>query len=169
MNADIGRAFLEESRYRAVKARDRIDHCLRQLEEDELWWSPGEGSNCVGVIIQHLVGNLRQWIISGVGGEADIRDRPREFRVEEKTPKTVLHARLNDILNQVIGTYSRVDPSQLLQRRRIQGFDESVLGAIYQTMTHLDLHAGQISYITRLKRGSAYQESWKPETKEQGA
>lgn len=169
MNPEIGVAFLEESRNRAVKARERINHCLEQLENDDIWWSPGEGSNSIGVIIQHLMGNLRQWILSGVAGEPDIRDRPREFRVEQKTPKTVLHKQFNDILDQVDGTYTQVDPRQLLKKKRIQGFDESVLSAIYQTMTHLELHAGQISYITKIRKGNAYEESWKPTTKEQGA
>jgi uncharacterized protein DUF1572 len=169
MNPEIGEAFLEESRNRVIKARERINHCLGQLENDDIWWTPEEGSNSIGVILQHLMGNLRQWIISGVGGEPDIRDRPREFRVEEKTPGAVLQRQFNNILDQVNTTYSRLDPQQLLNKRKIQGFDESVLSAIYQTMTHLELHAGQIAYITKIKKGSSYKESWKPATKEQGA
>jgi uncharacterized protein DUF1572 len=169
MNPEFGVAFLEESRNRASKARERINFCLGQVENDDIWWTPGEGSNSIGVILQHLMGNLRQWIISGVGGEPDVRDRPREFRVEEKTPKAVLQEQFNNILDQVDRTYSRMDPLQLLKRRKIQGFDESVLSAIYQTMTHLELHAGQITYITKMKKGNAYEVSWKPVTKEQGA
>jgi hypothetical protein len=169
MNREIAVAFLEESKNRVIKARDRINQCLGQLDDDDIWWTPGSESNSIGVIIQHLVGNLRQWILSGVGGEPDIRDRPREFRMEEKTSKALLQKRLNDVLEQVVETYSRVDPAQLLQGRRIQGLDESLLSAIYQTMTHLDLHAGQISYIAKIRKGKGYVESWKPVTKEQGA
>jgi uncharacterized damage-inducible protein DinB len=169
MNREIAVAFLEESKNRVIKARDRINQCLGQLDDDDIWWTPGSESNSIGVIIQHLVGNLRQWILSGVGGEPDIRDRPREFRMEQKTSKALLQERLNDVLEQVVETYSRVDPAQLLQGRRIQGFDESLLSAIYQTMTHLDLHAGQISYIAKIRKGKGYVESWKPVTKEQGA
>ncbi|MGB7621337.1 MAG: DUF1572 family protein [Terriglobia bacterium] len=169
MNREFALAFLEESKNRAINARDRINQCLGQLEDDDIWWTPGSESNSIGVIIQHLLGNLRQWILSGVGGEPDIRDRAREFRMEEKTSKAVLQKRLNDVLEQVVETYSRVDPAQLLQGRRIQGFDESLLSAIYQTMTHLDLHVGQISYIAKIRKGKGYVESWKPATKEQGA
>jgi Protein of unknown function (DUF1572) len=169
MSHEIAVAFLEESKNRAIKARERINHCLQQLDDDDIWWTPGAESNSIGVIIQHLKGNLRQWILSGVGGAPDVRNRPGEFRVEEKTMKTLLQRQLNDILEQVVETFSRVNPAQLLEERRIQGFDESILSAIYQTMTHLDLHAGQISYITKIRKGSTYKESWKPMTKEQGA
>ena len=92
MNSEIATGFIEESKNRANTARDRINHCLDQLQDDDLWWIPGEGCNCIGVIMpltlpsQHLLGNLRQWIISGVGGDADIRRRPREFVIEERTP-----------------------------------------------------------------------------------
>ncbi|MBZ5551150.1 MAG: DUF1572 domain-containing protein [Acidobacteriia bacterium] len=169
MNPEIGVAFLEESKNRAIKARERINHCLGQLEDEDIWWTPGEGSNSLGVIIQHLMGNLRQWILSGVGGEADVRDRPREFRVEVKTPKAELRNQFNNVLDQVDKTFSRLDPLHLLERKRIQGFDESALSAIYQTMTHLELHAGQIAYITKMRKGRGYDVSWKPVTKEQGA
>ena len=49
-------------------ARGKMDHCLAQLADEDIWWTPQEGSNSIGVIIQHLTGNLRQWVISGVGG-----------------------------------------------------------------------------------------------------
>ncbi len=169
MEAEIAAAFVAESKNRATEARSRINHCLEQLRDDDIWWIPAEGCNCIGVIMQHLLGNLRQRIISGVGGEADIRDRPREFRVEEKTPKSTLQRRLNDLLDQVIETYSRLRASELLEESRIQGFDRSVLRAVYGTMAHLQHHEGQICYITRLKLGKAYKERWKPANKEQGA
>ena len=169
MNDEMATAFVEESKNRVAVSRDFINHCIDQLQDDDMWSIPAEGSNSIGVIIQHLLGNLRQWIISGVGGAPDVRDRPREFRMEEKTPKSTLQKRLNDRLDQVIDTYSRLDPSILLDQSRIQGFEQSALSAIYGTMTHLALHAGQIAYITRLRLGRAYRESWTPATREQGA
>jgi len=169
MDGDVGDAFVEESKNRAAKGRDMINHCLDQLQDGDIWWVPAEGCNCIGVIIQHLLGNLRQWIVSGVGGAEDVRDRPREFRVEERTPKSTVQRRLNDMVDHVIETYAGMDTSLLLEQRRIQGSDRSVLGAIYGTMGHLELHAGQIFYITRLKMGKAYKERRRPANKERGA
>ncbi len=40
---------------------------------------------------------------------------------------------------------------------------------IYETMCHLELHTGQVLYLTRLRLGDEYVESWMPATEEQGA
>jgi hypothetical protein len=49
------------------------------LNDEQLWWRSQPSLNCIGNLILHLCGNLRQWIVSGVGGAADLRDRPAEF------------------------------------------------------------------------------------------
>ena len=64
------------------------------------------------------------------------------------------------MLDEVVETYADVKPEHLLDMRRIQGFDESVLSAIYRTMTHLEHHVGQITYITRMRLGHRYQMWW---------
>ena len=35
-------------------------------------------------------------------------------------------------------------------------------------MCHLELHTGQVLYLTRLRLGETYRESWSPANKEQG-
>lgn len=169
MNIASSNAFIERSIRQVDHARDKINHCLDQLQDDDIWWSPREGSNSIGILIQHLMGNLGQWVISGIGGKADVRDRPSEFRVERKTPKEELQAAFGDLLDRVKDVYSSVRTSELLEPRRIQGSDTTVLDVIYGTMCHLELHTGQVLYLTRLRIGEAYKESWKPASKEQGA
>ena len=99
--------------------------------------------------------------------ELDIRDRPREFMVEQELSRFELQTQINDILDKVIQAYAVVDPMSLFEPRRIQGYDETVLSAIYQTMAHLEHHTGQISYITGMRLGDKYQPYWEPANKEQ--
>src|SRR5690348_2492933 len=61
------------------KYLSRIVRCLRLLSEEEIWWRPNNASNAAGNIVLHLCGNIRQWIISGLGGEPDVREREKEF------------------------------------------------------------------------------------------
>ena len=168
MDGDIPLAFMARSRHQIDHARDKINHCLDQLTTEDVWWSPRDGCNPVGVIIQHLMGNLRQWAISAIGGEPDVRDRPSEFEVVEAGPKDDLQAEFNAVLDRAGEAYSRLGGSDLLARKRIQGFDTIVLDAVYDTMCHLELHTGQVLFLTRLRLGDAYVESWKPATREQG-
>ena len=169
MNSDISLAFMASSKHQIDHARDKINHCLDQLRTEDVWWTPRDGCNPIGVIIQHLMGNLRQWAISAIGGEPDVRDRPSEFDVVERVPKDELQAEFNGVLDRVREVYSRISFSDLLAPKRIQGFDTMTLDAIYETMCHLELHTGQVLYLTRLRLGDAYAESWQPTTREQGA
>ena len=66
----------------------------------------------------------------------------------------------------VIGRLKR---EELLLQRRIQGSEHTVLNAMHDTIPHIELHAGQIVYITRLLLRDSYELRWKPKTKEEGA
>jgi len=161
--------FIESSVHLVESSRQKIAHCLDQLEEEDLWWVPREGSNSIGIILQHLAGNLRQWVVAGVGGAVDVRDRPSEFRADDRVSIREARARFDDVLDEVVAVLAGVTATRLAESRRIQGHEVGVLAAIYETTSHLRLHVGQILYLTRLRVGPAYVESWKPTTKEQGA
>ncbi len=168
MNNIISSHFIEVSRLRANYARDRINHCIDQLDNNAVWWSPTEECNSIGIILQHLHGNIRQWIISGIGKESDIRNRPMEFLVQEKLSKLEIRDNFNVLMDSFDKILATIDNTRLLEEKRIQGSNVTILGAIYVVLTHLELHAGQISYITRMKLGKAYKFYWVPTTKEEG-
>ena len=129
-DCELAEAFVRESKHRVAFCRDILNHSLEQLEDEDVWWSPGEDCNSVGVIVQHLLGNLGQWVLSGIGRALDTRDRPSEFRVGNKTPKAILQARLNKMLDQVEGTYAAITAADLLETRVIQGYTLSGLSAM---------------------------------------
>ncbi|NQT67513.1 MAG: DUF1572 family protein [Actinobacteria bacterium] len=161
--------FLEQTDIMIDHAFERIIHCLNQLEEEHIWYRPDSSVNSIGIILNHLCGNLRQWIISGIGGLEDIRNRPLEFSDSTKLSKTELVNKFQEIIGDSKKTINNFNPANLLERLRIQGFEESALSAIYRVVAHLELHAGQIIYITRLILKSDYKLKWVPQTKEQGA
>ena len=47
--------------------RKKIQHCLSQLSDAQVWWRPREEMNSIGNLLLHLTGNIRQWIVAGVG------------------------------------------------------------------------------------------------------
>ncbi|HAJ95471.1 MAG TPA: hypothetical protein DCP02_04465 [Actinobacteria bacterium] len=161
--------FLEQTNKNINNAFERIIHCLEQLEEEHIWYRPDSEVNSIGIILNHLCGNLRQWIISGIGGLQDIRVRPLEFEDNKKLTKNELTNKFRKIIGDCKETINNFDSSNLLEKRRIQGFNKDALSAIYGTVTHLELHAGQITYITRLTLKSNYKLRWIPQTIEEGA
>src|SRR6266545_2048203 len=58
---------------------DRIETCVPRLPGEALWARGSENENAVGNLLLHLEGNVRQWMLSGVAGAPDTRDRSSEF------------------------------------------------------------------------------------------
>ena len=175
MVKEIGPVFVQLSRRQIQAGREKILHCLEQLNDEELWWRTSDGANSVGNIILHLGGNVRQWIIHGLSGKSEPRDRPAEFSTEkipraelldgfEKTLKEV-----DDNLATLLDQIDEFGSEILLTKRRIQGFDETILSAIYDCVTHFRGHAQEIVYVTRQQRKGDYKFHWTPSSPEQGA
>ncbi|OAI52914.1 hypothetical protein AYO44_04500 [Planctomycetaceae bacterium SCGC AG-212-F19] len=165
----VGQVYLAASRRRLAVCVKMIKHCLAQLSEAQVGWRPHDSMNSIANIVLHLCGNVRQWIVSGVGGAPDIRDRPKEFADRSPISKAELVRRLDEIAGQADAVLTNVTDQQLLEPRRIQGFDETALSAIFDSVSHFRGHMQEIVYITRLQLGDAYQFEWTPATKEQGA
>jgi hypothetical protein len=165
----VGQAFLDECR-RTLNARyERIRHCLDQLDDAQLGWRPREAMNSVGNIVLHLCGNLRQWVVSAATGAPDARDRPAEFAQRGPFSRADLLRRLGEVVAEADAALAQLAEGQLLSPRRVQGRDETVLSALFDSITHLGGHTQEIVYVTRLQLGDAYRFAWTPATPEQGA
>lgn len=163
----LGHVYIEEARRRLATCHKRIVHCLNQLDDAQIWWRPKESMNSIANLVLHLCGNLEQWIVSGVGGAQDLRNRPMEF--SERTPilKEQLNQRLSSTVSRADEVLAHVNDAKLLEPRRIQGFEETVLSAVFESLAHFNGHTQEIVYITRLQLGDAYRFAWIPSTPEQ--
>ncbi len=118
--------FLSETNKRIEIAHHIITHCLSQLKEEHIWHRPNSNVNSIGIIINHLSGNLRQWIISGIGGAKDVRNRPLEFEDTSKLSRTELLAEFERVIRGCKDAIESFDPNSILEVRRFQRFDRSV-------------------------------------------
>jgi uncharacterized damage-inducible protein DinB len=148
---DHATTFLTRSRhYLAVEYPTKMRAAVEALPAHALWWRPNEESNSVANLLLHLEGNVRQWILSGVGGAPDHRFRAAEFEAREGSGAEELLARLETTLTEVDAVLQTLGPDDLLSRRTIQGRDISVLGAIYHVVEHFSLHLGQVIWAAKL-------------------
>jgi len=151
---DTGAAFLAQSReYLTAHYLPKILVAVAQLSDQDLWSRPNEASNSVGNLMLHLSGNVRQWIVSGVGGAPDHRERAREFSQRDPLPRAELIALLTRAVHdadQVLAAVSRAD---LGERRMIQGREVTVFEAIYHVVEHFSTHVGQILMIAKQRSG----------------
>jgi uncharacterized damage-inducible protein DinB len=147
---DATAIFLDRSRhYLAVEYPTKIRRCLDVLPSDALWRREDEQSNSIGNLLLHLAGNVRQWIVSSVGGAPDSRHRQGEFEAHDGADVETLFAALRRALDDADAVIATLTPERLLERRAIQGRDVSVLEAVYHVVEHFALHTGQIILLTK--------------------
>jgi len=150
---DLTSAFLAQSReYLSAHYLPKIRAAVEQLDEADLWWRPNEQSNSIGNLMLHLAGNIRQWVVSGVGGALDVRDRPAEFARREPLTSAQLLATLTAAVKEADAAIAK-SGARLDERRPVQGRDVTGFEVIYHAVEHFAMHTGQILYIAKLRSG----------------
>ena len=144
------------TRRELAEALARIVHAVSQLSADDIWWRPFEEQNAIGNIVLHLCGNMGQWLVSGVGGAPDTRDRPGEFSERRQISKAELLAKLAQVVTAADEAIVRCSESELLNVRHVQHGPQTGMAAIFHSVGHLIGHAQEIIYIARLRLGTKY-------------
>jgi len=171
VSAKLAAAFLAFSREKlSAQYLPRLEDCVARLTPEQLWWRGGSTCNSVGHLLLHLNGNVRQWILEGVGGlTVEPRRRAEEFTARQHEPGDVLLRRLTATLREADVILQHLSPEVLLKERQIQGHDVSVLEAVFHVVEHFSTHVGQVIFITKLLRGEdlgyyAYLDAPEPHT-----
>ena len=151
---DLTGEFLTLSRHQLVTRRERIEACLGYLTDDQVWSREHETENAVGNLVLHLAGNVTQWILGGVARRDIVRDRAVEFSRREPLDRDELVRRLSDALREADDVVAGLTAADLLEPRRIQGYDVTVLHAVYHVVEHFAEHTGQIISATKRMTGT---------------
>ena len=151
---ETGRLFLECSIRRLSELTPRIETCLGKLTPEQVWARGGENENAIGNLVLHLCGNLRQWIVCGVGGLADTRDRDAEFAARGGASTAELGAHLRETVDAATAVIAALAPERLVAPLVVQGYSVSVLEAVYHVVEHFSMHTGQILFATKMLTGT---------------
>lgn len=152
-----------------TKAFGRIRHCLDQLNDQQIWQRPDDKMNAIGNLLLHLCGNLGQYVVSGIGGSPDVRNRPAEFAARGPMPKNELLGKLEVVLANARAALERQTEGDWLKSRRIQSYEMTGLQAAVRCVAHFRGHEQEVIHMTRALLGDKYKFNWVPATKEQGA
>jgi uncharacterized damage-inducible protein DinB len=154
---DAARAFATEA---ARTLRDvqlpRLERAAETLPTADLWWSPHRECLSVGTILRHLEGNVRQWILSGLAGEPDARDRTSEFASPQRPDGAALLLRLRGTVLAAAAHVERMDAEALAMPRSIQGFSTTGLAAVLHVVEHFSWHTGQAVWIAKARAGAGH-------------
>ena len=157
---DLGAALAQQCRaLLQLTYMRRLEQALEGLSPADIWWRPHADTTTIGNLLLHLEGNVRQWILSGLGGEPDFRIRQAEFmeRTEaEGGGARALLAALRETVGRACEVIERLPPERWTERVTIQAFDVSVLAAVLHIVEHFSWHTGQITWIAKLRRGAGH-------------
>jgi len=143
--AEVNRRLFEES-------VPRLKKCLVELEEKEIWYRPNENSNSVGNLVLHLCGNVRQWVLTGLAGQPDVRQRQTEFDERGPLPTADLIAKVDKLEEDVRAYLEVISPEKILEPCTVQGFKENGLSVLVHVVEHFSYHVGQMTYFVKWRK-----------------
>ena len=130
----------------------RIQQCISELCEAEVWERPNGVSNSVGNLVLHLCGNITQYAISSLGGQPDHRARDAEFAATGGLTKQQLGEKLAATTSEAARIMAQATETELLRVRSVQGFQLSGIGIVVHVTEHYSYHTGQIAFWTKQQK-----------------
>jgi uncharacterized damage-inducible protein DinB len=142
--------FIDKSRYYlATEYPEKIRLATASLSHHDVWRRANAHSNSIGNLLLHLAGNVRHWIVSGIGGAPSTRDRAAEFSATDGAEIGELLASLDSSVGDADKVISRLGESDLTRCCTIQGRETTVMEAIYHVVEHFSMHTGQIIMLAK--------------------
>ena len=143
----------------ALKAYKKLaDKALAQLKDEEFFITLDEESNSVAVIMKHMAGNMfSRWTdFLTSDGEKPDRNRDMEFVIEANTTK-------DEVTNYWERGWARVfealEPLKLEDFEKtvmIRGEKHTIVQAINRQLMHYSYHVGQIVFLAKHFRSTAW-------------
>lgn len=130
----------------------QIVRCVRLLGDGDVWRRASGHTNSAANLVLHLTGNVRQWIIGGVGRQAISRDRSAEFAARGGVSGDEMLAALREVMERANAIIAELSPDDLREPREIQGYTVTVETAVVHVLEHFSGHTGQIVHMTKALR-----------------
>ncbi|WP_035336782.1 DinB family protein [Dokdonia sp. PRO95] len=142
--------FKDNAIFRLEENVRMISIALSKVVEEELWTKQNQSLNTLGNQLLHICGNMTQYIVSGLGGNPDERNREEEFSTEDGFTKDELLQRLLLTVQTSTTIIDDATPENLLKKRNVQGFELSGTGIVLHAVEHFSYHTGQIAMQVKL-------------------
>lgn len=147
----LGTVYLESAIKRFLTYKVLGDMTFAQLTEKDFYYTPGDSSNSIAVIIQHMHGNM---ISRWTNFLTEDGEKPGRNRDEEFSPPTCSR---DQLIGQweagwrcLIDALRSLKDDDLLKTITIRQEPLLVVDAINRQLAHYPHHVGQIVYIGKM-------------------
>jgi hypothetical protein len=143
--------FLEIAKKQFQAYKSLGEKAMLQVTDEQLFVQAHSDSNSIGIIVQHLWGNmLSRWTdFLTTDGEKEWRKRDDEFETITQT-RTQLMEQWDQGWECLFNALHGLSNAQLNEVIYIRGEAHSVVEAIARQLTHYAYHVGQIVFLARL-------------------
>jgi uncharacterized damage-inducible protein DinB len=131
-----------------VKLKQEIEE---YVDAADLWLLQGDIKNTAGNLTLHIVGNLKHFIGTVLGGSDYVRDRDREFS-DKDIPREDLVRDIDETRAIIRSTLDRITEAEYSKNYPIEVLGKPMTTGFFliHLATHLNYHLGQINYHRRL-------------------
>ena len=158
MNSSLAEHFLEDTlaNFRAYKKL--AEGAFAQVSDDEFFRALDEEANSIAVIIKHMSGNMiSRWTdFLYSDGEKPDRNRDLEFVITPETTRDEMMAQWEKGWKSVFDAVESLEPEDLMKTVLIRGEEHTVVKAINRQLTHYAYHTGQIVFLAKHFKSSAW-------------
>jgi len=149
LDEKVARLFREHSCRTLKQMTEQLGACVARLTDRQVWQRGAAHENAIGNLVLHLCGNMRQWVMHGVGGQPDVRTRDAEFAAQGELTGVELMELFRATVAEASAVIAQTPAARLVERTTPQGRDVSVLDAIYRVVGHVQQHVGQAILLTK--------------------
>lgn len=162
----IGHIYLENAIWNFRRLKDLAEKDFEQIGDTDYQTTLDAESNSIGVLIQHLSGNmLSRWTdLFDSDGEKPDRNRDAEFMLGASTTKEQLMSQWTRGWNRLLTTLESLEPKDLQRQIVINGKDWTVLSSINYHLVHYSQHIGQIVFMAKHLRANKWKSLSIPRT-----
>jgi uncharacterized damage-inducible protein DinB len=126
---------------------------VEPLTDREVNWADPQLSNTIGILLRHVAGSERHWIIEVVGGRKVPRDRDAEFGREPLSKEAVI-ADLRAAYDEVHAVVASLGAADLAREIEIPFRNERRVlpagWALLHSLQHTSYHLGQIQLFKKM-------------------
>lgn len=168
--AHASEAYLISVKKQFLYYKTIAEKAMDQLDAEQLFFAANEDTNSIGVIVQHMHGNmLSRWTdFLTSDGEKAWRKRDVEFDaptrpgdqtadpVSAEEQKAGLLRKWNEGWDCLFGALDELKPEHLTQIIYIRNEGHTVVEAINRQLAHYPYHVGQIVFYAKMLKKSEW-------------
>ena len=158
MSDQLAKNFLDDALKTFRDYKRLAEGTFVQISDEQFFAALDAESNSIAVIVKHMAGNmLSRWVdFLTTDGEKPDRHRDMEFVITKETNREAMMARWEEGWRAVFNAVEPLQAEDIERKVFIRGEEYTVMKAITRQLTHYAYHTGQIVFLGKHFKSTAW-------------